>query len=108
EAYYLRTFLQLSHIPHYTTLQKFAARINGTLLERMISSFILLFTNIEKIFTGIDSTGFKITNASQYYYTERTGLRRKYAKLSIGADVLLRQILCTIEEDVLLQEMITI
>ena len=74
----------------------------------MISSFILLFTNIEKIFTGIDSTGFKITNASQYYYTERTGLRRKYAKLSIGADVLLRQILCTIEEDVLLQEMITI
>jgi hypothetical protein len=42
EAYYLRTFLQLSHIPHYTTLQKFAARINGTLLERIISSFILL------------------------------------------------------------------
>ena len=27
-------------------------------------------------------------NASQYY-TERTGLRRKYAKLSIGDDVLL-------------------
>ena len=24
EAYYLRTFLQLSHIPHFTTLQKFA------------------------------------------------------------------------------------
>jgi hypothetical protein len=63
EAYYLRTFLQLSHIPHYTTLQKFAARINGTLLERIISSFILLLTNIGKIFTGIDSTGFKITNA---------------------------------------------
>ena len=57
------TFLQLSHIPHYTTLQKFAARINGTLLERIISSFILLLTNIGKIFTGIDSTGFKITNS---------------------------------------------
>jgi hypothetical protein len=26
---------------------------------------ILLLTNIGKIFTGIDSTGFKITNASQ-------------------------------------------
>ena len=38
EAYYLRTFLQLSHISHYTTLQKFAARINGTLLERIIST----------------------------------------------------------------------
>jgi hypothetical protein len=42
-----------------------------------------------------DSTGFKITHASQYY-TERTGMRRKYAKLSIGADVL-QQIICTIK-----------
>ena len=62
EAYYLRIFLQLSNIPHYTTLQKFAARINGTLLEKIISSFILLLTNIRKIFTGIDSTGFKISH----------------------------------------------
>jgi hypothetical protein len=62
EAYYLRTFLQLFHIPHFTTLQKFAARINGTLLEKRISSFILLLTNIRKILTGIDST-FKITNS---------------------------------------------
>ncbi|MGC2682947.1 MAG: hypothetical protein WA323_13870, partial [Candidatus Nitrosopolaris sp.] len=59
EAYYLRMFLQLSHIPHF--LQKFSSRINGTLLEKIISSFILLLTNIRKIFTGIDSTGFKIT-----------------------------------------------
>ena len=95
EAYYLRMFLQLSHIPHYTTLQKFSSRINGTLLEKIISSFILLLTNIRIIFTGIDSTGFKITHASQYY-TERTGTRRKYAKLSIGADVL-QQIICTIK-----------
>jgi hypothetical protein len=73
EAYYLKTFLQLSRIPHYTTLQKFAARIDGTLLKRIISSFILLLTNIRKIFAGIDSTGFKITHASQYYI-ERTGL----------------------------------
>ena len=82
EAYYLRLFLQLSHIPHYTTLQKFAARINGTLLERIISSFILLLSNIRRLFIGIDSTGFKMTHASQYY-TERTGTRRrrKYAKL---------------------------
>jgi len=95
EAYYLRMFLQLSHTPHYTTLQKFSSRINGTLLEKIISSFILLLGNIRKIFTGIDSTGFKITHASQYY-TERTGLRRKCAKLSMGADVL-QQIICTIK-----------
>ena len=95
EAYYLRLFLQLSGIPHYTTLQKFAARINGTLLERIISSFILLLSNIRRLFIGIDSTGFKITHASQYY-TERIEMRRKYAKLSIGADVL-QQIICTIK-----------
>ena len=95
EAYYLRMFLQLSHVPHYTTLQKFSSRINGTLLEKIISSFILLLANIRKIFTGIDSTGFKITHASQYY-NERTATRRKYAKLSIGADVL-QQIICKIK-----------
>ena len=39
------------------------------------------------ILVGIDSTGFKIAHASQYY-TERTSTRRKYARLSIGADVL--------------------
>ena len=61
----------------------------------IISSLILLFTNLSKIFTGIDSTGFKITHASQYY-TERTAMRRNNnAKLSIGADVL-QQIICTI------------
>ncbi|MGA9840941.1 MAG: transposase, partial [Nitrososphaeraceae archaeon] len=43
----------------------------------------------------MDSTGFKVTYASQYY-TDRTGLRRKYAKLSIGADVL-QQIICSIK-----------
>ena len=36
-----------------------------------------------------------MTHASQYY-TERTGLRRKYAELSIGADVL-KQIICSIK-----------
>lgn len=101
EAYYLRIFLQLSHIPHYTTLQKFAARINGTLLEKIISSFTLLCTNIRKIFTGIDSSGFKATHgASQYYAEERTNLRRrrrKYIKLSFGAADVLKQIICIIK-----------
>ena len=99
EAYYLRIFLQLSHIPHYTSLQKFSSRINGTLLERIISSFVLpISSSIRRrlLFIGIDSTGFKITHHASQYYTERTGLRRKYAKLSIGADVL-QQIICTIK-----------
>ena len=36
------------------------------LLEKIISSFIIL-TGTRHIFTGIDSTGFKVTHASQYY-----------------------------------------
>ncbi len=94
EAYYLRSFLRLSRIPHFTTLQKFTDRINNSLLEKIISSFIVISCT-KHIFAGIDSTGFKITHASQYY-TDRTELRRKYAKLSIGVDVL-QQIICTIK-----------
>jgi hypothetical protein len=96
EAYYLRIFLQLSHIPHFTTLQKFTERVNGTMLERIISSFIVL-TNIRQIFVGVDSSGFKATHASQYYI-ERAKLKRrtKYIKVSLGADVL-KQIICTVK-----------
>jgi hypothetical protein len=94
--YYLRTFLQLSYIFHtlYYTLQKFTDRINGAILEKIISSFIILI-NIRQIFFGIDSSGFKAIRASQYY-VEKTKLRRrrrKYVKLSVGADIL-QQIIC--------------
>lgn len=95
EAYYLRIVLQLSRIPHFTTLQKFMERISGTMLGKIISSFIIL-AKIRQLFIGIDSTGFKATQASQYY-TERAKLRRrKYIKLSLAAEVL-QQIICTIK-----------
>ena len=82
EAHYLRLFLRLSRIPHFTTLQKFTDRIiNNSLLEKIISSFIVI-NGTKHIFVGIDSTGFKPTRASQYY-TERTGIIRKYTKLAI-------------------------
>ena len=96
EAYYLRMFLQLSHIPHFTTLQKFTERVNnGTMLERIISSFIVL-TNIRQIFVGVDSSGFKATHASQYYTERAEPRRRKYIKVSLGANVL-KQIICTVK-----------
>jgi hypothetical protein len=97
EAYYLRLFLQLSRIPHYTTLQKFSDRINIVMLEKIISSFIL-FTDTRHIFTGIDATGFKMTHASEYYSSRSILKRRKkkYTKLSFGADVL-KQIICNIK-----------
>jgi hypothetical protein len=86
EACYLRSFLGLSRIPHFTTLQKFTGRINNALLEKIISSFIVI-SGTKHIIAGIDSPGFRMTSASQYN-TDRTGYRRKYVKLSIEADVL--------------------
>ena len=97
EAYYLRIFMKLSHIsPHYTTLQKFTERINGTsLLWKIIIASFILFLNINRLFIGIDSSGFKTTNASQYY-TYKAKIPKKYVKLSVSADVLF-QLICTIK-----------
>jgi hypothetical protein len=57
EAYILSENISplIIYIPHYTTLQKFAARINGTILAKIISSFILLLSYINRLFIGIDS-----------------------------------------------------
>lgn len=87
EACYLRMFIQLSKIPHFTTLQKFADRITGTILERIVANIILL-TGVKQVFLGTDSTGFKPTNASQYYTYTAKLRKKKYVKLSIGADML--------------------
>ena len=93
---FLRTFLQLSLIPHYTTLQKFAARINGTLLERIISSFILLLNINRYSLVQIHSSGFKTANASRYY-TYKAKIQKKYVKLSVSAYVLLFQLVCIVK-----------
>ncbi|MFB5600943.1 MAG: hypothetical protein ACE5SW_12045 [Nitrososphaeraceae archaeon] len=52
-----------------------------------MSSFIL-FSGTRLIFAGIDATGFKISFVSEYY-TKRAKLQKKYAKLSIGAEIFL-------------------
>ena len=72
EAHYLRMFLKITRIPHFTILQKFADRISNSILERTISSFIaLILINVNHIFFGIDSSGFKSTHSS---HAERTRL----------------------------------
>ena len=77
----------ITHTILYTTLQKFASRITKTVLEKIIYSFILLHSNIIRwLFIGIDSSGFKVTNASQYYI-DKANLRKKYLKLSVSADI---------------------
>jgi hypothetical protein len=64
-------------------------------LAKIISSFILSLTYINRLFIGIDSSGFKVTKAS-HYYTDKAKLCNKYLKLSLSAD-LLSQIICTLK-----------
>lgn len=55
EAHYVRIFLQLSKLPYFSTLQKFADRINNVMFEKIISSFVVLTgTRRRHIFVGID------------------------------------------------------
>lgn len=93
EAFGVGEFLGLSRIPHYTTLQKAAARLTHGMLVRILESFVLQ-AKIRKMFAGIDSTGLSHGQAS-YYYTKRFKLRRKFVKISVCADMK-RQIICGI------------
>ena len=64
EAYYLRTSIHTIvtySALYYSSEQKFAATISGTVLGRIISSFTLLLSNIRRLFIGIDSSGFKVS-----------------------------------------------
>ncbi len=82
EGFYLRMYLQ--KVQYYATLQKFAARLDGSTLQN-IFSFIIL-NKIRKLFLGIDVSGFRTSNALSCY-TDRTGIRKKYINLSIGAEL---------------------
>jgi hypothetical protein len=90
----VQEFLGLSRIPHYTTIQKAAARLSHGMLIRILESFVL-HARIRKLFAGIDSTGLSHGQAS-YYYTKRFRLRRKFVKVSILADMR-RQLICGIK-----------
>jgi len=86
------------HIYHISLLFRNSRKESvGTLLGKIISSFIILTKIGQLLFIGIDSSGFKAAHASQYY-TERAKLtgRRKYIKLSLTADVV-QQIICRIK-----------
>ena len=85
EAFGVVEQLELSKIPHYTTLQKAAARLKHGMLLKMLESFVM-YTGIRKMLAGIDSTGLSHGQAS-YYYAKRAKLRRKFVKISICADM---------------------
>lgn len=85
---HVREILNLSTIPHFTTLQKFLCRIKSLYLRLAFKKTVNLFyTSDDKIpITAIDSSGFTRGYCS-HYFSERTGkLRKHFLKTSISVD----------------------
>ncbi len=81
----IREYLGFSKIPHCATLQKAAARSEGSLLHRMLQEFIP-YKRVRLVLAGIDGGGFSCSTAS-YYYTKRARLRRNFLKIVVCADM---------------------
>ena len=85
--------LQLKITPHFTTLQKTAARLSDILLHAAIGRFIGMVCP-GKIFTGADATGFETRHAAPYY-TWRCSIRHAYTKMFAGSDMK-TQLVCVV------------
>ena len=59
-------YISLRRIPHFTTLQKFAKRIEGKILTTLIFMTRKLF-EFQGTFFGADSTGMELDHASAHY-----------------------------------------
>ena len=84
----VQEILDLSTVPHFTTLQKFLCRIKPLYLRFTFRKTVNLFyTNDENIpITAIDSSGFTSGYCS-HYFSERTGkIRKHFLKTSISVD----------------------
>ena len=84
----VQEILDLSVVPHFTTLQKFLSRVKTLYLRLTFKKTVNLFyTSDEKIpITAIDSSGFTSGYCS-HYFSERTGkIRKHFLKTSISVD----------------------
>jgi hypothetical protein len=84
----VQEILDLSEVPHFTTLQKFFCRIKSHYLRlafrKTVNQFYASDENIP--ITAIDSSGFTSGYCS-HYFSERTGkLRKHFLKTSISVD----------------------
>lgn len=80
--------LDLSAVPHFTTLQKFFSRIKTLYLRYAFRKTLNLFysDNDPIPITAIDSSGFT-SGYSSHYYSVRTGkIRKHFLKTSISVD----------------------
>ena len=84
--------LGIVQAPHWTTVHKAAKRFQGSLVGRLVASFVQ-GTKSQRVRAGIDSTGLQPTRASAYYTTvlkkDRKKRRkiRKHIKLSTVVDL---------------------
>ncbi len=84
----VRDLLNLKTIPHFTTLQKFLARISSGFLSTVIHhcAEATLPPDAMVPMIAVDATGFTCDYASDWY-NERTGRPRKtFMKLSVAVD----------------------
>ncbi len=72
----------LRRIPHFTTLQKFSARMKSLWLDSIMKTLC----NICDV-AGIDSTGISLANSSQYFCSVIGRKVRKFMKLSMIGDM---------------------
>ena len=80
--------LDLSTVPHFTTIQKFLRRIKSLYLRITFRKTVdLFYSNDDPIpITAIDSSGFT-SGYSSHYYSARTGkIRKHFLKTSISVD----------------------
>ena len=84
--------LELKNAPHFTTLQKAAARLGDLFVKKLIAGFVKATKSL-KIRAGIDATGLQPTRASDYYtkVLAKDGKKRKkikkHLKLSTVVDL---------------------
>ncbi|WP_424028948.1 IS5 family transposase [Methanoregula sp.] len=84
----VQEILDLSEIPHFTTLQKFLCWIKTLFLRITFRKTVNLFysSNENIPITAIDSSGFTSGYCS-HYFSERTGkIRKHFLKTSISVD----------------------
>ena len=86
--------LGMNTIPHFTTLQKVAARLSDILLHVTIGRFIGIVSP-GKIFAGADATGFEDRHCTPYY-SYRCSIRHSYTKLSAGSDMLTQIVIAVV------------
>jgi hypothetical protein len=85
------SWLGLRTAPHFTTLQKAAARIGANLLHVMVGRFGCGRIRV----AGMDASGFE-DHHSTPYYTYRARLYRSYAKMSVISDLKTQLVLCCV------------